>query len=494
MRSTTDDRRAVDSAEATLARDIERTWRSWKAFVAERLDELAAQRADDAPEADLTGGTRPAQRKARIDGATRQQFGAVLEARRQQAQARAERAAREQSLPLPDADQVYAALLRQIGDELDGKAHPGGLALVWYKDSLLKFDAQALLSGTTDADYLAAEVGGPTKGQALALAGLLAGLLLALWVAGQWAFGAPAAAASGGSGTAWVGEDRIQLWGVDSAQIGARSVPASLRGGFPPTLCLPDRQVPADGATLVVTGTQAVRRYKLDPGGSAGEADLLLAECGSPSAPVAAQLVETQTHQLLGGELLLQLAVRGPDLEPQTIPADQMEVTLRLGISEAGAGALILADGRRLAATHTAPVTGGTELIYLAPLASAAQLAGWELARAGQLPALLPLTLPAPTSRPALLRQALVVQPAGATLIGPELAITLTLTLDGAAPLALQPDDLLAEVGGARLTPRWEPPALTPGAATTVVARLALRDRAPLEVELAGWRARFSFE
>jgi hypothetical protein len=38
-------------------------------------------------------------------------------------------------------------------------------------------------------------------------------------------------------------------------------------------------------------------------------------------------------------------------------------------------------------------------------LAGAAQLAGWELAQAGQLPALLPLTLPAPASRTAL-RQA----------------------------------------------------------------------------------------
>lgn len=491
MRATADDRRAVDSAEATLARDIERTWRSWKAFVAERLDELAAQKTDDAPEADLTGGPRPAPRRARIDGATRQQFGAVLESRRQQAQSRAERAAREQGLPLPDADQVYADLLHHIGDELDGKAHPGGLALVWYKDALLKFDAQALLAGTTDADYLTAGPGGPTKRQALGLAGLLAGLLLALWFAAQWAFGAPAAASPS---IVWVGQARAQLWGADTAQLGGLVVPATLQAGFPPTLCLPNRPALPAGATVVLTGTQAVRRYRLDPGGSAGEADLLLAVCGTPDAPLAAQLAETQTHQVLGGQLLLRLAVRGPDLDPQAIPADQMEVTLLIGLPDAGAGALILADGRRLAATRSAPAPGGTELVYLAPLAGAAQLAGWELAQAGQLPALLPLTLPAPASRTALLRQALAVQPAGAVVVDSELVITLTLSYQGAAPLALEPDDLIAEVGGARLTPRWEPPLLAPGAATTVVARLALRDRAPLEAELAGWRARFIFE
>src|SRR5690349_11663280 len=114
MIARNDDRRAIDSAEATLARDIERTWRHWKAFIAEKQGELAAQQVDDALDADLTGAARPAPRKAKLDTATRQQFGAVLEARRQQAQAKAERDARTHSKPAPDADQVYAALLKHI--------------------------------------------------------------------------------------------------------------------------------------------------------------------------------------------------------------------------------------------------------------------------------------------------------------------------------------------------------------------------------------------
>ena len=155
MRPRSDDRREIDSAEAKIARDIERTWRHWKALIAEKQDELAAQQIDDSLDADLTGDARPAPRKARLDQATRQQFGAVLEARRQQAQTKAEQEARQHGRPAPDADQVYATLLAHIADELDGKIHPSGMALVWYKDALIKFDAQAIMAGTTDADYLA---------------------------------------------------------------------------------------------------------------------------------------------------------------------------------------------------------------------------------------------------------------------------------------------------------------------------------------------------
>ncbi len=147
MRPRTDDRREIDSAEAKIAHDIERTWRHWKGLIAEKQDELAAQQVDDALDADLTGDSRPAPRKARLDQATRQQFGAVLEARRQQAQAKAEQEARQQGRPAPDADQVYAALLARVADELDGKLHLSGMALVWYKDALIKFDAQAVMAG-----------------------------------------------------------------------------------------------------------------------------------------------------------------------------------------------------------------------------------------------------------------------------------------------------------------------------------------------------------
>jgi hypothetical protein len=81
------------------------------------------------PEADSTGG--PPGAPGATDGATCQQLGAVLESRRQW-RSPAERAAREQGLPLPDADQVMPTAA-PYWDELDGAAHLGGLALVWLR-------------------------------------------------------------------------------------------------------------------------------------------------------------------------------------------------------------------------------------------------------------------------------------------------------------------------------------------------------------------------
>lgn len=501
-RPTPHDARAVDTAEATLARDIEKTWRSWQAFIAERQDELAAQQADESPEADLTGAGHAPPRRARLDGATRQQFGAVLEARRQQAQAQAERAAREQAQPAPDADQVYAALLKHIHDELDGKVHPAGLALVWYKDALMKFDAQAVSAGTTDADYLAAGAGaGPSKQQALAILGVIAVLLVMLWFAVGWAFGTPSSLARAAIAQARVDMAEVAPWEVESAQLGKLSFTSYLEGSFPPVLCIADQAAAhaAPGTTLVLTGTQAVRRYEIHAGTTTTEADLLLADCAAtPPAPQAtAQLREVLTHAALPAQTLQSLLVRGSDLDPQAIPAGQMEVALLVSIADAGGGTLVLADGRRWAATRSEPAAGGTRLVYLVPMAAAAQPAGWALTRAGGLPALLPLELPAPTSRAALLRAALTVEPGQPALTlregVPELVLTLTLTLArDSAPLALQPDDL-AVLGGP-LAPHWDAPQLAPGRPVTVEVRIPWPDRAPIELALAGWRARFSTE
>ncbi len=504
MRPRDDDRRAIDSAEATLARDIEKTWRHWKAFIAEKQDELAAQHLDESPDADLTGDTRPAPRKARLDAATRQQFGAVLEARRQQAQAKAEQDARQHSKPAPDADQVYAALLAHIADELDGKVHPSGMALVWYKDALIKFDAQAVMAGTTDADYLAAGAGnGPTKQQIVLLLGVIGIMLVVLYFAVQWAFGSDTPDVAQAMGMARVGQQSAPLWTADMASIGAVQILAQMTGTYPPVLCITDKVAKAatPGATVVLSSTQAVRRYQVQPGTSARESDLLLADCGSArAAPKAsARLIETRTRRMLGAEALRAVAVRGPDLDPQAIPANQMEVTLEVAIPDGRAGTLILADGRRWAATRSEPISGGTRLVYLVPLAPTSQPAGWELPQGSDLPALLAVNLPAPTSRVALLRRVLDVQATAPAVVShdgePELAITLTVTLKAdAAPLTLLPADLLAESSGSPVAARWDAPALTPGKPAGVPVRVPLRERDTLELALANWRARVTTE
>jgi hypothetical protein len=504
MRPRSDDRREIDSAEAKIARDIERTWRHWKALIAEKQDELAAQQIDDSLDADLTGDARPAPRKARLDQATRQQFGAVLEARRQQAQAKAEQEARQHGRPAPDADQVYATLLAHIADELDGKIHPSGMALVWYKDALIKFDAQAVMAGTTDADYLASGHGtGPTKGQAILVLGIIGVLLVALWFMVQWAFFPSTPDVAQAAVTVRVGQQPATLWTADTAAIGGVQIPAQLVGGYPAMLCVSDEAARAatPGATIILSSTQAIRRYQVQPGTSRNESDLLLAGCGtsSPTPKASARLVETRTRYMLAAETLRAVAVRGPDLDPQAIPPNQMEVTLELAIPDAGAGTLILADGRRWAATRSETVDGGTRLVYLVPLAQAAQPAGWELPRSGDLPNLLAVNLPVPVSRAALLRQLLDVRastPASAMRDGaPEAAITLTVTLDSqAAPLALLPTDLLVESSGSPLEARWDTPTLAPGKPAAIPVRVPLRAASPVEIALAGWRVRITTE
>jgi hypothetical protein len=506
MRPRDDDPREVEVADALRARHVEKYWRNWKAFIAEKQDEFSVQQADDSPDADLTGAARPAPRKAKLDSATRQQFGALLEARRQQWQAKAEQEARQQSRPAPDTDEVYASLLQRIADELDGKIHPSGMALLYYKDvpKPIKFDKDATMAGTTDADYLAAgSGGGPTRQQVLLLLGMIGAMLIVLFFMVRWAFGSDPADVVQASSPARVGQQSAALWSVDTAAVGPAAAPARMTGAYPAVLCISEAQAKAAtlGATVVLTGTQAIRRYQVQPGTSAREADLLLSDCGaSPPRPEAsARLIETRTRQLLETAALRAVTVRGPDLDPQVIPPDQMEVTLELAIPDAGAGTLILADGRRWAATRSEAVEGGTRLVYLVPLAQTAQPAGFELPRGGELPALLATLLPAPTSRATLLRRLLDVQAGARTIMTQdgeeELALTLTVTLSAqAAPLTLLPTDLLVQSGNVPIAARWDAPTLAPGKPTEIAVRVPLRAGEPLEIALASWRARVTTE
>ena len=497
MRLRDDDRRNVDSAEATVARDIEKTWRNWRAFIVEQTNELAAQQADESPEADLTGFGQSAARRARLDLATRQQFGAVIEARRQQAQVKAEREAREHGKPVLDGDQVYLALLQHILAELDGKIHPSGMALVWYKDALIKFDAVAVGAGTTDADYLAPGAKAPTKPQAALLLGVIVLLGAVAVFLVQWAFGAPTIDAAQAATTLRVGQDSVPLWTIGSAAIGMHAVPVHMLGNYPPTLCVDDTAIRSitPGTTIALTSTQAIRRYQVQATTTA--ADLLLKNCQAASnAPVgAARLIETQTRTLLDSAALQAVTVRGSDLDPQAIPANQMEVTLDLALPDANSGTLILADGRRWSAARSAVIAGGTRLVYLVPLAQAAQPAGWELPNGAGLPGLLPMLLPAPTSRAAVLRRVLDVQ-AGQPIVAirdgePELKLALTVALEAdAAPIELLANDLVVLSNGMPETPRWDAPRLTPGKPVTVTVRVPFGDRATLEFALASWRVR----
>ncbi|KAB8140785.1 hypothetical protein F8S13_22555 [Chloroflexia bacterium SDU3-3] len=492
-----DERRQVEQAQALLNRALEARWRQWKGYVSELQAELAITQAEDAPEADLTETDAPVRRRARLDAATRKELQAVVEARRQQWQAQEEQAAREAGQPARDSEAVYAQLLAHIQNELDGTAHPAGKVLLWDAGALVTYDAALAQAGTSEADYLTVRGGAAPLGRQALLVGGAAVAAVALMIGTVVVFFGPSRPpARADADTLRVNGVVMTPWAVDTAAVGGVVDAApELRGLLPLVWCANGRARDAaePGATVVLTGTAAVRRFQVQPGAS----DLALADCGAtpPRVAAKAQLVAAVTAQDLDAAVLRSLAVWGPDTDPQAIPATQMQVVLTVALPDAGGGTLILADGRRWAATRSRAVDGGTELTYLVPLSPTAQLAGWELAGGAGLPQLLALTVPAPTSRMQLLRDVLLVQigePQPVVREGvPTAALTLTLTLDAhAAPLTLLASDLAATAGGTPLPVTWEPPALRPGQTTQVALTVPLPAQGGLELALAAWRVR----
>jgi hypothetical protein len=506
-RSATSDRSAVRQARALAIQDIERCCRNWLAFLAEKRAELAQRQMLD--EDDLLVSPQSAQpRKARLLPAVRDELTAVLRMRQQQAQEQAETTARQAATAAPDPDTVYTALLNRIGDELEGKCHPQGFALVWYEGELHEFNHQAVMRATSDDDYLtvAGDRALPDgKRMVLAAVGGVAALLL---MAGffYWMFlYEPAAATVSGAVQVTIGQQAVTLWDATSAAIGPVAGRITARSGYPLRLCLtPEQQRAATaGATLVVTGTESVRFYRLAPP-AATPADALVQDCGSapPRTVAAAQLTNTRTHQELDTTQVMHISVWGPDTDPATIPPDRMVVDLTTPDASGAEGTLILADGSRYASTTSSPTVGGVIVRYLVPFSPAAQRAGYERVRPGALPAVLPLDLPAPTSRAALLRKVMRVSDPQAAIVSrdgvPTLALTLTVSLAAdAAPLTLIPADvtIASQNGAALANTTWTPPALTPGATQTIQVALPLtQSYAALDVALAGWRARVNLK
>jgi hypothetical protein len=398
---------------------MERIWRAWKGYIAELRFDVAARTAEEDPEADLTGSGPAPRPRAKIDPALRQEFGGVLETRRRQAQAKAEQDAAAQGKPVPDHEQVYASLLDQIAAELDGRTRADGQARLWYQGQLVEFDARALQAGTSDADYLS------DAGEARLTIGIvlrIALLFVVLGGLGYWLFVTvwpnEGATAQSGTATVLVGRVPVTPWAVTGAQLdGAPLAVTPVAGTLPLRLCVGGELPRAKGAasvasTLVLTGTSAVRRY-LVAGPERPDADAALVDCTStpPKTLRAARLQETRTHTRLEAATLRRIRVRDAALDA-SIPAGQWEVVLEVGVTDAAAGTLILPDGQPLAPSHSEALTGGTRLTYLVPAPSQGgpQAAGWELAGQGALPSLLPVTLPAPEPRAALLRRVLSVE------------------------------------------------------------------------------------
>ncbi|HEU4328918.1 MAG TPA: hypothetical protein VFS21_37620 [Roseiflexaceae bacterium] len=494
---------AVDVAAATIGQALAETWRNWVAYVDELRDLHAAQRPADDPAADLTGSGPPPVRRARLDAATRQEFGAILEGRRQTLLADLTRAAQADGRPAPTADQAEAQLLTRLHDELHGRVHRDGLALVFYQGRLMEVNIAALGATTTDADYLAAGArSSPSPwlaGVALVVGVIVIGIAAAILI--PLGFGTSVQPGTGVS-TVRVATGSVETWTVSAVQLGAVVDRAPvLRGGVPLTLCVADARPLTLSVPLVLTSTTAVRQYEVVPADEVVTPDLEVADCAvsPPRVWASALLRQTHTHQRLDTTLLRSVRAQDATTDPDAIPTGQMAVTLEVALPEAETGVLVLADGRRWSASTSTPTDGGTLLTYLVPAAAPgqqpAQPAGWELERPGELPALLSLQLPAPEGRAELLRRSLtvdggapvVVREDGVVMVSVPLTITLAME---AAPLALRPADLVVTSGGAAVEARWTPPALQLGVPTTVVVRVPFGERRTLELALAAWRAR----
>ncbi len=500
---------SVDVALATLVRDLERTWRDWRTLIAD-LQATEVQQRQAASDTLLVPPAQPV--RSNLPAGTRRRLLEELEVRRQQAQARAEAEARASGAPAPSVDAISTALLAQIAAELAGERHPKRLALVWWRDELHEFDHRALLqAGLSEADYL--RVGGAKRWGPLLIGGagvcLLLGAALLMW---NVVFA---------RGTAIAETDALTIAGVAAAlpqptalAIGAVAGPASLRLDAPPVVCVdgPLRAAAQPGATLVLTDTGSIRHYTLTTGATTTAVDLVVATCrtGVPEPVAQGTLVEDHTVELLPAEQLLGVATWAADTDPQSIPIGQMQVDLDLAAAVADpTGTLVLADGTRWPPTSTVPISGGLRLRYRVPQLSGGavtpggepvglpQQAAWSRSGAsGELPAVLPVALPAPTTRAAQLANFLEVLGVEASTTSATLTLTATVELAPGAPaLALQQGDgTLMDARGTLLAGTWQLPALQSGEPARVVLTAPVAGmKVPLTLRLGGRHIRLGW-
>ena len=505
MTRTAGQRSATKLAQAQILRALETTWRNWRAFIAEKKDELTQRQADEAGIDDLTTpiNATPAIRKAKLNAATRQELAMILEQRRQAAQRDAEAAARTAGATPPDVEQVMERLVGRIDDELNGRVLANGNALVWFEGQLVEFDYRTVSSGTTDDDYLAASGVDPAaeRKRRMIIVGIAAVFLLGAALLALNAFGGGETPTASGPTLGSVAAQSAPLWDIQSVAVGGVSDHVSGAAlGYPTLICLTDKQQQAlePGETVVVTGTTSVRSYTLHDSATATPRDLIVANCGQkpPKLLVSAALQSADMARPLSEGLISQITTTGSDTDPANIPADRMRVDVTVAQANASQGTLILPDGTRWSPASSTAGEKSTVLTYLVPAATSSQIAGWELTEGGTLPGRLTLTIPAPEARAALLRQNLTVSASGADVSTRNGSPILTLSLNvklapEAAPITLLPTDLVLKRAGNSRAPEWQPPTLTPGKAVTVRIVIPLQGAgSSMEAALGAWHAR----
>lgn len=489
--SQSQDRRIIE-AQATLRKALERQWRAWSALILELEGEQAAAAQAHTPDTALFDA--PAPIKANIPLATRKQLLAVFDARLHTAQAEAEAEARQQGQPPPDAEVVRRDLITHIARELRGEMHPKGLALIYWSGKLVPFDHRSVQRATSAIDYLAAGFGTRTARPmqtGLMVGGGVIGILVLLFGVMTF-FGASRPAPAIRVAEAQVGDQPITRWDVRAAAgIPGRTLridPA--RVSYPLVICSPEQAAAAlVGQTVSITGTANVRRYTLDTSGG----DLRVTSCENPQRELArGTLAEAVTAFTAPEGRIRNVWVRGPADDPQTIPADRMEVTLRADPA-LGEASLVLADGTELAPSERTAGEGGLTLRFLAPLAAESQTAGLHEQVASSLPQISPVLIPAPEDRLHELARVLALTDPRVVRQGTTLQLTLTVraTPDRGVALGLYPGDIQvrSRSGTPPMTATWTPPTLVgDGSPQSLVITLPATGES-LTVSVGTWQA-----
>ncbi len=493
-------------AKQSLISATETTWRKWRAFIREKQDELRRRKADAAGLDDLTIGVGATTEvfRAKLTAAERQEMSAILETRRQNAQRQAEAEARQTGQPAPDVEQILAEVVQRISDELDGKTTRSGMALMYFEGELMEFNHQAIANSTSNDDYLlvASDASRRKQMRVASITGVVV-MALVLMVLLVFRPFASRETAQVTAPVAYVGQHTTEFWNVETVTIG--DVRSSIQGasiGYPLLICLSadQQRLATIGTELRVEGKESIRTYRLNADAQSTPRDLVVANCAvsPPKLLRSAGLIGTETSRALEPTLVQQINVWGADTDPTVIPVDRMQVDLLVTDVQIGTNMLILADGTRWSATTSTPVADGLRLSFLVPVATGSQQAGWEVTQPQGLAAVLPLILPAPSSRAQVVRDRVEVQVGTATVVSRDgqlsVSISLTLTLtNGAEELTLVPADLVVsrDNGAPLTTAQWTPPTLAPGVPATVQVDIPVDSRwSTVEVALGKYRAR----
>ncbi len=481
--------RSVIEAQATLRKALERQWRAWSALITELEGELqATERAQD-PEAALFDA--PPAPKASLPLATRKQLLAVFDARLQTAQAEAEVEARQASLPPPDAEDVRRRLITHIARELRGEINEKGLALIYWQGKLVPFDHRALQRNTKAADYLAAGLGkkggGPLQ-TALIIGGGVSAILAVLAFLLSVVFAPAPTQQAGGLREGRVGDQTVARWDVKAAAVGSLELRIDpSRVSYPLVVCAPEKQAAELAGTATITGSVSVRHYTLTDTG----ADLRVVSCENPSHELARGTLEDAFTVLPApAGRVRDVWVRGPDNDPQRIPANRMEVTLLVDPA-IGESSLVLADGTALSPSERRPTDAGLELFYLAPLSQVTQSAGFVEQVPGGLSQVTPVMLPAPEARLSYLNRVLAITDASVERDGAAFRLTLTLhaNADRGESLTVQPGDVRVTAGSQNLSATWAPLSFTADGTPQELVMNVPATNGPVTVAIGTWQA-----